>query len=92
MKIAATFFGAASLLAAAVSGSSAQEMTAQPLGLASGGLAVTDAAFGCGPGFVPNRFGACRPRFYGGYGYGYGRPYGYRYGYRPYGYRRFGFY
>lgn len=38
------------------------------------GLA-TPVAFGCGPGFAPNRFGRCRPI---GPRLGYGRP---RYGY-----------
>lgn len=95
MKIIAAFLGAASLLTVAGGTGNAQEMRAQPLGLASGGIEATSVAFGCGPGFVPNRFGVCRPRFYGGHGYGYGRPYrfgGYGYGYRPYGYRRYGYY
>lgn len=102
MKIVAAFLGAASLLSMASSAAPAQNVRAQPLGLASSGIEASDIAFGCGPGFVPNRFGVCRPRFYGG-GYGYGRPYGFGgygygygrgrdYGYRPYGYRRFGYY
>ena len=96
MKIIAAAFGAASLLALASSGSNAQEIQAQPLGLATANVEVTTVAFGCGPGFFPNRFGVCRPRFVGGYGYG--RPYGYGYGYGRgyygggYGYRRFGYY
>ena len=93
MKIVAALFGAASLVALAGTGSEAQEVYAQPLGLASGAIEATTVAFGCGPGFIPNRFGVCRPRF-GGYGYGrrfgYGRPYGY--GFRRYGYRRYGYY
>lgn len=96
MKIAAAVLGAASLLALASTGSSAGEIRGEPLGLANGAVEATTVAFGCGPGFFPNRFGVCRPRFYrpygygpyGGYGYGYGRPYG---GY-GYGYRRFGYY
>ena len=99
MKIVAAFLGAASLLTVSLGASQAQEVQAQPLGLASGGFEATTVAFGCGPGFVPNRFGVCRPRFYGGYGYGrpygfggYGYGYGRGYGYRPYGYRRFGYY
>ena len=90
MKIVAAFLGAASLLAIAGTGSNAQDLSAQPLGLASGGVDATAVGFGCGRGFVPNRFGVCRPRFYGG---GYGRPYGfgrgpgYGGGY-GYGYRR----
>ena len=95
MKIFATFFGAASLLMVAGNAGNAQEVQAQPLGLATAGIEATTIAFGCGPGFVPNRFGVCRPRFGGGYGrpYGFGG-YGYRgdYGYRPYGYRRYGYY
>ena len=96
MKIIAAAFGAASLLVLASSGSNAQEIQAQPLGLATANVEVTTVAFGCGPGFFPNRFGVCRPRFVGGYGYG--RPYGYGYGYGRgyygggYGYRRFGYY
>ena len=92
MKIIAAFLWAASLLAVAGSAGNAQVVREQPLGLASGGTEATSVAFGCGPGFVPNRFGVCRPRFYGGYGYG--RPSrlgGYGYG-RPYGYRRFGYF
>ena len=98
MKMIAAVFGAASLLSLAGSGASAQEIQAQPLGLTSGAMEATTVAFGCGPGFFPNRFGVCRPRFVGGYGYGYGRPYGYGYGGygrgyygRGYGYRRFGY-
>ena len=95
MKMIAAAFGAASLLAFASSGSNAQEIQAQPLGLATLNVEATTVAFGCGPGFFPNRFGVCRPRFVGGYGYGYGRPYGYGYGYgRGYyggGYRRYGY-
>lgn len=95
MKIIAACFGAASLLTLAAGAGNAGEVQARPLGLASGDIEATGIAFGCGPGFVPNRFGVCRPRFYGGYGYG--RPYGFGgygrgYGYRPYGYRRFGYY
>ncbi len=97
MKIVAAVFGAASLLAVAGGGASAQEVQAQSLGLSTGIIDATIVAFGCGPGFFPNRFGVCRPRFYGGYGYG--RPYGYGYGGygrgyygSGYGYRRFGYY
>ena len=98
MKIVATIFGAASLLALAGGSAGAGEIQAQPLGLATGTIDATPVTFGCGPGFFPNRFGVCRPRFYGGYRYGYGRPYGYGYGYGRgyygggYGYRRFGYY
>ena len=95
MKIIAAAFGAASLLALASSDSNAQEIQAQPLGLASSHVEATTVAFGCGPGFFPNRFGVCRPRFVVGYGHGYGRPYGYGYGYgRGYyggSYRRYGY-
>jgi hypothetical protein len=42
----------------------------------AGATHVTDVAFGCGPGFVPRRFGpGCRPAFRG-YGYGPRRFYG----------------
>lgn len=97
MKIVAAILGAASLLTFASGSAGAQEIRAQPLGLATH-VDATNVAFGCGPGFFPNRFGVCRPRFIGGYGYGYGRPYGYGYGgygrgyYGGYGYRRFGYY
>lgn len=95
MKVVAALFGAASLVAVAGTGSEAQEAHARPLGLALGGVEATTVAFGCGPGFVPNRFGVCRPRF-GGYGYGYGGRFGYRrpyrYGFGGYGYRRHGYY
>ena len=94
MKIIATFLGAASLLTVAGGAGNAQEVQAQPLGLATAGVEATTVAFGCGPGFVPNRFGVCRPRF-GGYGRPYGYGYGFRggYGYHPYGgYRRYGYY
>lgn len=41
--------------------------------------AVETVAYGCGPGFIPNRWGACRPMYRR---YGYYRPaYGPRYGY-----------
>jgi hypothetical protein len=48
------------------------------------GAAVETVAYGCGPGFIPNRFGYCRP-MYRPYGYYRPRPfYGPRYGYyRP---------
>ncbi|MGU3360709.1 GCG_CRPN prefix-to-repeats domain-containing protein [Methylobacterium sp. M6A4_1b] len=48
------------------------------------GAAVEAVAYGCGPGFIPNRFGYCRP-MYRPYGYDRPRPfYGPRYGYyRP---------
>ncbi|KQP55228.1 hypothetical protein [Methylobacterium sp. Leaf108] len=37
---------------------------------------VDTVAYGCGPGWIPNRFGDCRPMYRRyGYGYGYGRPY-----------------
>ncbi|KTS39306.1 hypothetical protein NS228_13360 [Methylobacterium indicum] len=59
---------------------------AAPIGLGAADslapeTAVTTVAGGCGPGFVPNRFGYCRP-FYGPrpvYG-----PRPYYYGPRPY--------
>ena len=95
MKIVAALVGTASLLALAGSGASAQDNgSAQPLGLAIGSIETTTVAFGCDPGFFPNRFGVCRPRFYGGYGYGRPYGYGYRRGYYSggYGYRRFGYY
>ncbi|MCF4125362.1 GCG_CRPN prefix-to-repeats domain-containing protein [Methylobacterium sp. SyP6R] len=80
--------GMAALVAGGLIGSLGLASTAQaaPIGLgAAGTLApetgVTRVAGGCGPGFIPNRFGYCRP-FYGP------RPvYGLRYGYygpRPY--------
>lgn len=37
--------------------------------------AVETVAYGCGPGWGPNRWGECRP-MYRRYGYGYGRYYG----------------
>ncbi len=99
MKIVAAIVGASSLLALTGGSGFAQDIQAHPLGLATGTIDATNVAFGCGPGFFPNRFGVCRPRFYGGYGYGYGRPYGYGYGGYGrgyygggYGYRRFGYY
>ncbi len=63
--------GMAALVAGGLLGSLGLASTAQaaPIGLgAAGTLApetdVTRVAGGCGPGFVPNRFGYCRP-FYG---------------------------
>ena len=52
------------------------------------GVTAQPVAFGCGPGWAPNRWGRCRP-IYRGYGYGprpfYGprRVYGPGYGYGP---------
>jgi hypothetical protein len=67
---------------------------AAPLAVTTGpslaGDAVTSVAYGCGPGFIPNRFGFCRP-IYRPYGfYGPRRFYGPRHGfYGPrFGYRR----
>ena len=59
-----------------------------------GSLVRTDRTRGGrGPGFFPNRFGVCRPRFVGGYRYGlpYGYGYGYGRGYYGGGYRRYGY-
>lgn len=54
------------------------------------GTAVETVAYGCGPGWIPNRWGRCRP-IYRPYGYGYGRPR--FYGPRPvYGPPRYGYY
>ncbi len=56
--------------------------------LAGSSAGATPIAFGCGPGWAPNRWGRCRP-IYRGYGYGprpfYGprRFYGPGYGYGP---------
>ena len=79
----------ATMLAAAVaavlgfsSAASAAPLAPTPAGTILGNAEVTPVAYGCGPGFIPNRFGYCRPIY---------RPYGFYGPRRVYG-PRFGFY
>lgn len=71
------------------SAAQAAPVSAVPAGTLAG-AAVETVAYGCGPGWIPNRWGRCRP-MYRPYGYGYGRPR--FYGPRPfYGPPRYGYY
>jgi hypothetical protein len=55
-----TFIGAAVVAGAALVGAS--QASAMPVGPApAAGIAVENVAFGCGPGFHPNRWGRCVP-------------------------------
>ena len=79
----------ATMLAAAVavalgltSTASAAPLAPVPAGTIRGDADATNVAYGCGPGFIPNRFGYCRPIY---------RPYGF-YGPRRFYGPRFGFY
>lgn len=90
----ATMLAAAVAVALALtSTASAASLTPASARTVAGEADVTTAAYGCGAGFVPNRFGFCRP-IYRPYGfYGPRRFYGPRHGFygpRPfYGPRRF---
>ena len=98
MRIAAVAFAGAVALAASSLGASAAP-AAPDLGMSAGSGNIVEAAFGCGRGFHPNRWGRCVPHGYGGYwsqsrshyyggGYPYyGGGYPYRHHYRSwYGY------
>lgn len=75
--LAAVVIGALGLTSAA----HAAPFSPAQLGTVGTGPAVEQVAYGCGPGFIPNRFGYCRP-MYRPYGYhGPRRFYGPRYGY-----------
>ncbi|NEU11268.1 hypothetical protein G3T14_03895 [Methylobacterium sp. BTF04] len=76
------------LASGAASTAQAAPLSVAPAGLVSQG-AIETVAYGCGPGWVPNRWGQCRP-MYRPYGYGYGRPR--FYGPRPFYGPRYGYY
>ncbi|GJD97915.1 GCG_CRPN prefix-to-repeats domain-containing protein [Methylobacterium iners] len=63
----------------------ASSASAAPLSPVPAGIlqdaAVERVAYGCGPGWAPNRWGECRPMYRR---YGYGRYYGPYYGHRGY--------
>ena len=90
MRIATVAFAGAIALAALSMGASAAP-AAPDLGMSAGSGNIVEAAFGCGRGFHPNRWGRCVPHGYGSYGYrhwengyyggGYDRPWRYRYHY-----------
>lgn len=70
-----TICAAAILSGAALAGAS--QASAMPFGQApSGGVAIEQAAWGCGPGWHPNRWGRCvpnRPVYYRPYRRGWRR-------------------
>ena len=88
MRIATVAFAGAIALAASSMGASAAP-AAPDLGMSGGAGNIVEAAFGCGRGFHPNRWGRCVPNGYYGfrrwenryYGGGYERPWRQRYHY-----------